>query len=350
MIEKSEELRKIIYTVQELLKADCQTELQQILNNADITITQTDYDNWDGGIYYYTVSLIVDLNDFIKVRDQIEKIETELLSSFEVAVRHYDNELISAIRIIPKVQPRIDWQKVSDLSSKDNLLKDIEYLKITMISVATGGSRIQDVNDEYKDKYKNVNQVLMQLKLPNDNPYKDLWEWYGKWSSEFPHYIERRIYITKMYEDLIRAISESEESEKISITVDLIGWERVERTIHEIKNQHIKAKNEEEFQIVGLLCRELIITLAQTIYIPEKHIMENMKEISKTDAKRMFEAYINTEYQGSSNEVLRKYMRSSVDLANELTHKRTATKKDSAICYNATYSIINIFGILENRY
>lgn len=350
MIEKPEELRKIVYTVTELLKADSKNELEQILNNSEINIEDTAYDNWNGGIIYYTIYVNVDVETFVKIRDRIEKNETELLERFNIGTRHIDNESISSVRIVPKVQPKIDWSKISEISTKENLIKDAEYLKNVMTSVATGGQRIQEVNDVYKEKYQKVNKTLQRLNFQNPNPYTDLWGWYGKWSSDFPHYRERRAYLKEMYESLLKTLEENEDSELISVTVDLNGWERIERTIQQIKSQQLKASTEEQFQTVGLLCRETIITLAQAVFDSQKHPILNNVKISKTDAKRMLEAYITTELSGSSNETLRKYAKATLDLANELTHKRTASKRDSALCSTATLSLVNFIGTIEGRF
>jgi hypothetical protein len=77
-----------------------------------------------------------------------------------------------------------------------------------------------------------------------------------------------------------------------------------------------------------MLCRELIITLAQTVYIPEKHPIIDNIEISKTDAKKMLEAYISVVLVENESEELRAYAKATNKLANTLTHKRTATKKE----------------------
>lgn len=71
--------------------------------------------------------------------------------------------------------------------------------------------------------------------------------------------------------------------------------------------------------------------------------------IGKTDAKRMLESYITVELAGSSNENLRKFAKATLDLANELTHKRTASKRDSSLCATATISLINLIGTIEGR-
>jgi hypothetical protein len=112
MLEKQDELRKIIYTVSELLKADNETELSQILNNSEINIEETGFDNWNGGIYFFTIYLNIDIETFVKIRDQIEKIEAKLLDRFEVGTRHLESETIANVRIVPKGQPKIDWSKI----------------------------------------------------------------------------------------------------------------------------------------------------------------------------------------------------------------------------------------------
>ena len=349
MIEKPEELRRIIYTVSELLKADKEYELLEILDSSDINIKETGYENWNRETYLYTIYLNVNVETFVKIRDKIKKIETDLLSRFKIGTRHIESEIISSIRIIPNAQPKLDWTKIAGLTTQDKLINDLEFLKSTMISVSTGGQRIQEIDDEYKQKYKNVSKALQRLNLQNPNPYRDLWDWYGKWSADFSTYRERRAFIKEMYSSLLQALEENAEPEMISVTVNLTGWERIERSIQEINIRQNEATKEEQFQVIGLLCRETIITLAQSVYVPEKHPILDGTKISKTDAKRMLEAYISVELSGSSNERLRKYAKTTLDLANELTHKRTATKKDASLCSVATLALINFIGTIEGR-
>ncbi len=349
MLEKQDEADKIIHTVAELIKAEQKKDLLKIINTSNIEISETDYDNWNGGIYYFTVFINLSIDEFVRIRDILEKVESELLVFFEVATRHNDCEVISNVRIAPIAQAKIDWNLLSGTNTKEKILGDIEYLKTTMISVATGGYRIQEVNNDYKTKYLNMDKILKMLNISNPNPFKDLWDWYRKWKAAFSTYKKRRAFIRELYSNLIQLIEETNEPEVISITVDLTGWERIERSILEINNRHNEAKKEEQFQVVGLLCRETIITLAQSVYLPEKHPILDGTKISSTDAKRMLDAYIAVELSGSSNEKLRRYAKTTLDLANELTHKRTATKRDSSLTTVATLSLVNFIGTIEGR-
>src|SRR5260221_10630647 len=53
--------------------------------------------------------------------------------------------------------------------------------------------------------------------------------------------------------------------------IELTGWDRIERSVNEIKIKLQAAENEEQFQAVGLTCRETIISLAQQVYKKEVH-------------------------------------------------------------------------------
>ena len=81
-----------------------------------------------------------------------------------------------------------------------------------------------------------------------------------------------------------------------------IGWPRVDRDIHELRRQLEQAQNEEQFQAVGLLCRETLISLAQVVYDPQRHLTTDGVPPSETDARRMLEAYIALELSGRPNE------------------------------------------------
>jgi len=228
----------------------------------------------------------------------------------------------------------------------NDLIEKINFLKNTMTSVSTGEQKIQEVNDKYKKIYREVSVELKRLGLKNHNPYSDLWEWYGKWSSgEMPHYRERRAYIIELYKSTLSRVENYDNSKELE--VELTGWERIERSVGEIRLRIGEAQNEEQFQAIGLICRETIISLAQEVYDKAKHPPLDKTEPSKTDAKRMLDSYIAVELQGKENEGVRKYAKATNDLANELTHKRTATLKLAKLCGSSCINLVNLVRILE---
>lgn len=134
--------------------------------------------------------------------------------------------------------------------------------------------------------------------------------------------------------------------------VELNDWERIKRTVAKIKRDSNIAQNEEDFQTIGLLCRDVIISLAQAVYNPLIHgdTDEKGTQIGSSDAVRMLENYINFSLKGRHNKELRTYAKAVNDLANQLTHKRSATKKDMLLTRSATIALINFIGIIEDKY
>jgi hypothetical protein len=123
-------------------------------------------------------------------------------------------------------------------------------------------------------------------------------------------------------------------------------WTKVDRVVEEMGNQLARASTEEQFQGVGLLGREALISLAQAIYDPALYPTTDGVSASEADAKRMLEAFLREELPGSSNEARRKHARASVDLAVALQHQRTATLRDAQLCVEAVMSVIRTVAII----
>ncbi len=134
---------------------------------------------------------------------------------------------------------------------------------------------------------------------------------------------------------------------RIEIFDEPTGWTKVDRQIAEVRLRLREATNEEQFQAVGLLCRETLISLAQAVYSPGRHPTLDGVAPSSTDAKRMLEAYIAVELGGQANDEARNHAKASLKLALALQHNRTANFRTAALCAEATVSVVNIIGILS---
>jgi hypothetical protein len=173
-----------------------------------------------------------------------------------------------------------------------DVIEAIEAQKASMIAVATGGPRINEVNPEYEARRQKIKGALDRLSTSDPNPYGDLWSWYGKWSDgSLPTYQSRRRYIADLYQPLLDALKLSTKAATVE-PADPTGWARVDRSVEKVIKTLETAKNEEDFQAVALLCREAIISLAQAVYDPEKHESLDGVKPSPTDAKRMLENFI----------------------------------------------------------
>lgn len=133
------------------------------------------------------------------------------------------------------------------------------------------------------------------------------------------------------------------------MTTPWIAWTAVDRIIIKASEQLRKGKTSEDFQTVGLLCREALISLAKAVFDPSRHKTGNGVNLSPTDSKRMLDAFFSSELSGGSNEEARRHARASISLADSLVHRRTATYRDAALCIEATQSTANLVSIVTGR-
>lgn len=232
----------------------------------------------------------------------------------------------------------------------EELISEIEAQRGLMVAVATGGPRIQEVNDQYISRRERIAEQLRRRDIQDPNPHGDLWAWYGRWSAgDMPSWAFRRAHLSEMYQPLIDQIRASPSIGRAQVFEEPTGWPRVDRGIYEVRHRFEQAGNEEQFQAVGLLCREVLISLAQVVFDPQRHVSEGGVAPSETDAKRMLDSYIASELAGGQNEGVRRHAKAALSLANDLQHHRTATYRQAALCAEATTSTVNLVAIISGR-
>ena len=232
----------------------------------------------------------------------------------------------------------------------EELILKVGELRSLMADVATGGSRIDDVNETYQQARVLIASELAKRGVADPNPYQDLWQWYSKWKADFPKYHQRRDYLASLFQPLIDQLMRPGGERATVLEEKPTGWDRVDRAVDKVRYQLPAAQEEEDFQQVGLLSREILISLAQAVFDPSVHKSLDGKDPSSTDAKRMLEAYIEQELRGGSNEAARRHAKAALGLANELQHKRTADYRLAALCAEATTSVVNIVAVLSGRH
>lgn len=225
-----------------------------------------------------------------------------------------------------------------------DLIAAVEGLKATMVSVATGGPRIDEVNGQFQEAFDQVEAQLVASGVTARPPFRDLWQWHGYWSTELPTWASRRTHVASAFAGLLaelraRPIGKTEPT----------GWARVDRAMLEARARLASAATEEQWQAVGLLCREVLISVAQEVHDPARHPVKDVERVSPTDFKRLIEGYLAVELAGGAAEEARKHARTALDLALRLQHQRTAAFRDAAICVEATAAVVSIVAIVSGQ-
>jgi hypothetical protein len=265
----------------------------------------------------------------------------------------YDRDTL--LKIFKELYPQEDTDIVevgcileTEDQTADQLVAAIEEQKSLMISVATGETRIQDANEGYKKRRGEITKMLQAKGIKDPNMFFDLWGWYKRFKSgDLPTYASRRQFMSELYDPLLERLQQG--SSTPGMFDEPTGWARVDRTVTEIRQRLETPSTEEQFQAVGTLCRDALISLGQAVFDPTRHPTLDGVKTSPTDFKRMIEAYIAVELGGASNEASRRHAKAAFDLANDLQHKRTATFRHAALCAEATVAVINLVAIVSGQ-
>ena len=321
-------------------------DLAKLLEQSVLSLFESD--TYGSYLYSRLTTAIIQspIRDYDRLKDLSEEDKKVIMNALLEVYPPQPNDIE-----INSIEFRLDSSKLETEPSDFNaLIQEIETQRNLMIAVATGGPRIDSVNDEYKQRKIHIEEELARLSLSDTNPYNDLWEWYGKWSSgDLPSYRSRRQYISELYGPLIQRLKSGVKSEGAKIFEEPTGWVKVDRCLGEVRRRLEEALTEEQFQAIGLLCRETLISLAQIVYDTQKHDTDDGIVPSKTDGKRMLDAYLSVELAGDTNQIARKHAKASLDWANDLQHRRTATFRHAALCAEATTSLVNMIAIISGQ-
>jgi len=350
MADITQDFEALIRTLRELYDHEGNYPECEILSTAQAKIEQVGYDNWDGGTDIYGLYLEVPTNVYATYEPHLKTIEESIKEKLRPILRKYPNTWIGEVVVSPQLASTPSAPSKAFQTPDKDLIEALEAQRNLMISVSTGGPRIQNVNNDYKERQELIENGLSERGVEDPNPYSDLWEWYGKWSSgDLPSYQSRRDYINGLFRSLIKALKRGGQVQAQAMFTRPTGWTRVDRNIGEMRSRLAQAKTEEQFQAVGLLCRETMISLAQTVYNPEAHPSPDGVVPTSTDAKRMLDAYLAAKLPGKTNEGARRHAKSSLDFANEVTHKRTADFRQAAMCAEATTAVVNLIAIISGQ-
>jgi hypothetical protein len=341
---------KVYSMLVQALRIKEEHDIVELIKNKKYEFTIEDFDNWNGGRNFFRISIYIELALYTLMTPvKIKNVEDKILGiAQEISIS--DSEIISSVSLRPEIKHYVDWAAVEGIETKDSILEKISKEKNILLDVATNNKKMNEVEKEYSEVHEYLNSVLNKLMLENPSRFNTTREWYNYYNAnKLSSYQSRIIFLDDLYKPLITIIKNST-IEDSNYTYEPTGWQSIDKSVNIMKNDLYTVQDRIDYNQIGLRCRETIILLAQAVYIENIHHPKSFQEkISKTDSKRMLDGYIEFNFDGSSNEDKRKFLKSINDLANNLAHKSTAAKVDAELTYAATVSLINVIRIV-NKY
>ena len=239
--------KRITATLANLFKREGLAAEFQVLSQGSAIIEATGYDNWDGGTTIYGIFCTVPLELYSNIDLEIQAIEQSIKNKAGTLFRSYPKSWVGEVIISPELTQEIQGKAYKITHEK--LIKLLEAQKSIMVSVSTDGDRIQNVNDEYQSRSREISKGLKERGLENPNPHNDLWGWYGKWSDgSLSTYQSRRNFLGEMFDGLLETIKGMRSASVNPVFEEPTGWHRVDRSMGEIRLQLARASTEEQFQ------------------------------------------------------------------------------------------------------
>ena len=105
------------------------------------------------------------------------------------------------------------------------------------------------------------------------------------------------------------------------------------------------AKEIEDFQAIGVQCRETLIEFGNHIYDPA--MAGDGEQPQASNFKRKCELFIQFYLKGSENadyrSIIKKLTESTWDYANKITHSRSATYYEASTCVTLCISLVGVY-------
>ena len=92
---------EVVTTLAEIFRNQRKSEIVELLESANATIEQINYDNWNGGTYTWALRLDVPVPVFASVEPRLEAVEKEIATKLAYLARTYPNDHLDEVTITP---------------------------------------------------------------------------------------------------------------------------------------------------------------------------------------------------------------------------------------------------------
>jgi hypothetical protein len=214
-----------------------------------------------------------------------------------------------------------DDEPEPDVATIDGLVQELEALSQLLISVATGGPRIDAVQGDYQHRRQRLVPALKRRGLEYPFPWSDLWQWYGHWSANLGSYASRRTYIRELISPTLEALERQRSG--LSVTDPAIEsastWADLDARVAGLVNELSSASTPDDLQDVGRRAREVLIDCARLLADPSL-VPTGAEPPKASDAKSWLDLFLVARAGGSGRAELRRLVRDAWDLAQKVTH------------------------------
>lgn len=267
--------------------------------------------------------------------------------------RHEDDDVFG----VPVSRPRFDRELIADirrapLDDKSDAEVAVALARLVHDELEVyGTSGNQALKDpEMREALVALGAITKRLGVSLDLPFRDFstfrsyWlrnDGYGSWQA-------RRDLLSNLFDE---AHDELIELESRSLTSSLArpvsphsrtGWARIDEELSELRRHFQSARTPQDYRNVGNDCVTLIEALSAQVYDPATHLRQGETEPPVAKTKQRLERFVEHAIPGADNAALRKLAKASIELAQEVKHSETPSRRDAGIASDTVILLANL--------
>lgn len=256
----------------------------------------------------------------------------------------FDTELVERVRVGP-------------LTNRDDIEVAVPLARVIHDELETFGTDSNNIMTEHQMRVslRALSAVTERLGVKADVPFRDFSTFRSWWirNGARGSWQARRDLLHDIFEPIHDDLAALEEKSLASTLAEPIsphsrtGWPTVDTEISELRRHFLAAQTPQDYRAVGLDCVAVTEALSGTVYRSDRHLRQGETEPPVDKTKQRLDRFIEDALQGPDNAAIRKLARSAIELAQEVKHSDTPTRREAGIAADAVILVANILRRLD---
>ncbi len=126
------------------------------------------------------------------------------------------------------------------------------------------------------------------------------------------------------------------------------GWPKVDEELTEMRRHFEIARTPQDYRNVGNDAVTITEALSRQVYDPARHLREGEEEPAVGKTKQRLERFVEDALPGRDSAAAQRLVRATIEMAQELKHSDTPTRRDAGLAADAVILLANLLRRLDD--
>lgn len=126
------------------------------------------------------------------------------------------------------------------------------------------------------------------------------------------------------------------------------GWAKVDEELSELRRHFEIARTPQDYRNVGNDAVTVAEALSRQVYDPARHLRAGEEQPAVGKTKQRLERFVEDALPGRGSAAARKLVRASIDMAQEVKHSDTPTRRDAGLAADSVILLANLLRRLDD--